>query len=39
MVTFPPHVYHEVKENKSEEDRIAVAYNISFIFPENEYDY
>ena len=39
MVTFPPHVYHEVKENKSEEDRIAVAYNISFIFPENKYDY
>jgi hypothetical protein len=27
MVSFPSHVIHEVLDNKSNEDRIAVSYN------------
>lgn len=29
MVTFPSHVLHEVRRNESEDDRIAVSYNIT----------
>lgn len=31
LVTFPSHVAHRVLENKSNEDRIAVSYNITLI--------
>ena len=31
MVTFPSYVFHEVRPNKTNEDRIAVSYNISFL--------
>ena len=29
MVTFPSHVIHEVRRNESDDDRIAVSYNIT----------
>ena len=29
MITFPSHVTHEVSNNESKEDRIAVSYNIT----------
>ena len=31
MITFPSHVLHEVANNESKEDRIAVSYNISLL--------
>ena len=34
MVTFPSYVLHEVRPNKTDEDRIAVSYNISFNDPD-----
>ena len=34
MVTFPSYVFHEVRPNKTNEDRIAVSYNISFNDPD-----
>jgi uncharacterized protein (TIGR02466 family) len=36
MITFPSFLRHEVKENESDEDRIAVSYNIRLSDPTNE---
>ena len=38
IITFPSHTLHEVEQNKSEEDRIAVSYNITLAncFPEDD---
>ena len=29
MVMFPAHLQHRVEENKSDEDRISISFNIS----------
>tara|TARA_S200000501_G_scaffold41357_1_gene33664 strand:+ start:346 stop:942 length:597 start_codon:yes stop_codon:yes gene_type:complete len=31
ILVFPSHLQHEVKENKSNEDRISISFNIKFI--------
>ena len=33
MIIFPSHLLHEVKENKSNEDRISVSFNVNLINP------
>ena len=30
MILFPSHLAHRVNENKSDEDRISIAFNIIF---------
>jgi ectoine hydroxylase-related dioxygenase (phytanoyl-CoA dioxygenase family) len=30
MILFPSHLAHRVNENKSDEDRISIAFNIKF---------
>ena len=33
MIIFPSHLQHEVKENKSNEDRISVSFNVNLTNP------
>lgn len=38
IILFPSHILHDVEVNKSESDRISIAFNLSFVqfSPENE---
>ena len=33
MIVFPSHLQHQVMENKSNEDRISISFNITLTNP------